>query len=450
MKRKYFTGFGAVFGFTLSRQLKSKQYIALTLIFAVLFFGGVSAIVVLPQVFGGTDEDAMEITLERVIFCDMTDTTGGGAWLAAGGEPFGNIIYEEADTVERAHAAADAHTLILLLENADGAYSFRVITPDGTALTDKDTGSFISYVNGAFRAELIRRSGIDPTVLAELVTPVAVGSADTSEPSGEGDTVGDARETVNMAMSYILIFLMYMMVLMYGQGAAMLVILEKTSKLMDYFLVSVKPASMILGKVLASAVSALLQVAAWLLSVILGLRFGIFAAKAMFGAASPALTEMLELTDGLWDMLNPGGVIIALLVMIAGFLLYCSMAAIGGAMASKPEDLASTNIIFTMSIVVSFLLSLYSGSSNGLVSTSEWLVYFPFTALLVTPGRALTGSISLLEGTVSVILVAATAFLFTIIAGKAYEMMTFYRGDPPKPTKLISMLRDFMKKKQDT
>jgi ABC-type Na+ efflux pump permease subunit len=134
--------------------------------------------------------------------------------------------------------------------------------------------------------------------------------------------------------------------------------------------------------------------------------------------------------------------------MIAvGFLFYCSLAAIGGSMASKPEDLASTNMIFTLAVVASFLISMFSGTSNGMVSTDKWLIYFPFTAILVTPGRAMTGAVTITEGIISILLVAVFAFFGVLLAGKIYEMMSFYRGNPPTPAKIIAMLRD--RKKTD-
>jgi hypothetical protein len=52
-----------------------------------------------------------------------------------------------------------------------------------------------------------------------------------------------------------------------------------------------------------------------------------------------------------------------------------------------------------------------------------------------------------LEGIISLLIVALTAFLFVLLAGKVYTLMSFYRGNPPTPKKLISML--FNRKKID-
>ena len=114
--------------------------------------------------------------------------------------------------------------------------------------------------------------------------------------------------------------------------------------------------------------------------------------------------------DGMFTI--PGAVL-ALLLVFGGFFLYCSLAAIGGSVAGKPEDLSSTNMIFALVLVVSFLAALYAGGlglgggpGNG-QTYAVWLDYVPFTAVLVTPSRVLLGEVSFGMGLVSLVLVCS-------------------------------------------
>jgi len=128
----------------------------------------------------------------------------------------------------------------------------------------------------------------------------------------------------------------------------------------------------------------------------------------------------------------------ALLVL----LLYCSLAGIGGAVAGKPEDLSSTNVVFTLILIASFFGCLASGGLNGLSSGSAWLDWIPFTSIMVTPSRILLGSVSLLKGLGCMLVVLATTLLLTVAGGRLYKTMVLYRGDLPGPKKLLEMLRD--------
>lgn len=447
--RKTFTGWQTVFSFTARRHMSGKMYVALTLILSLVFFAIMAGIIIIPNLLYKPDSKLDETSLTRVILCDPLSLTRGTGWLEEEGDGgfFAGVGYLEADSLEDAISRADPHTLILAVGGEGAALSFSLISPDDSELNAAEVSAFVSYVNAAYRNHLIKSSGIDPALIAGIYSSVNINepAAEPGEPDDPGpgyDPAGGFRTAAGMIFSYLVIFVMYMMIIFYGQGAAANVILEKSSKLMDLFLVSVKPAAMILGKVLATALAAFVQVISWGLGAFFGYAFGRFALGAFVASPSPAYLEIMSLLDALDGLFSPFGIITALLVMIAGFLLYCSIAAIGGAMASKPEDLSSTNLFFTLCIVASFLLSLYSGSSGGMVSSAKWLIYFPFTAILVTPGRALSGELTLLEGGISVALVALGAFLGIILAGKVYEMMSFYRGDPPKPAKILAILRD--------
>ncbi len=445
-KRGYFTGWRTVFSFSLGRQLRSRVYIALTVTVALLLFAGTIALIFAVNSDYDTDSPLTEASVRRVTLSDKTNKFADASWLSGGSELFSGIEYAPAQG-----QAADAlgelgeYDLLLVITEADGQYQIEIVKPERSGISSAELSEFSAHISIAFRAELIRRSGIDPASLSWLVAPVTTNVAKPSDIGAGGDDA--LRRNMSMAVSYVMIFIMYMLIMFYGQSAASSVILEKTSRLMDFFLVSVKPAAMILGKVLAAAAAALLQITVWIATLVGGIRLGVAALPRFFGSVSPEIEGILGLVSGIGAMFSPGGIAVALFMIAVGFLLYCSLAAIGGAMASKPEDLSSTNTIFSLTVVASFLLSMMAGSSGSMVSSEKWLIYFPFTAIMVTPGRAMTGEISYLEGAVSVILVAALAFLGVIVAGRIYEMMSFYRGNPPTPLKVFKMLRDGMSRK---
>lgn len=440
-KKNYLSGWRTVFTFTLNRQIRTTSYIALTVIIAILLFSGVFAGLFIANSSYVKKASLTESSIEKVTVCDQTGTFPGTGWLSSVNSGlFPDVTYTASESAENALASSGVYDLVLVISMENDSYRINIIKPEGTSLSGNEIAEFGNFVSTALRTELIKNSGIDPAALAWLAAPVT-SNVSTTEDIGE-TTADQMRKNINMAVSYIIIFVMYLLTMLYGQGAASVVILEKTSKLMDYFLVSVKPAAMILGKVLASAAAAFIQIAVWIAGALGGLKLALATLPAVFGSVSPDIEQFTGMLGGIGGFLTPGGIVIALVMIAVGFLLYCSLAAIGGSMASKPEDLSSTNMIFTLAVVASFLISMFSGTSGGLVSTDKWLIYFPFTAILVTPGRAMTGAVTITEGIISILLVAVFAFFGILLAGKIYEMMSFYRGNPPTPAKIFAMLRD--------
>ncbi len=130
-----------------------------------------------------------------------------------------------------------------------------------------------------------------------------------------------------------------------------------------------------------------------------------------------------------------------LLMLAAGMFLYCSLAAVGGALAGKPEDLSSTNAIFTLVLVASFFACLLAGGLNGLDGGSPWLDWIPFTAVMVTPARILLGSVSLVRGAASLALAVLTTLLITMAAGRIYRMLVLHKGDVPGWKTILKMIK---------
>lgn len=256
--------------------------------------------------------------------------------------------------------------------------------------------------------------------------------------TGEGEAMG----LLSMLLPFASLMLLYFLVLLYGQSMAASVILEKTSKLMDLFLVSVEPTAMVLGKVLATALAGLLQLAVWILSLMGGFAAGGALARQTAPGVTLPLLEVLRGAGRLAGLFSVPAMLEAVGLLLAGFLLYCSLSAIGGSLAGKAEDLSSTNVLFSLVLVVSFLCCMFAGDMDGMTSSARWLDYVPFTAVLVTPSRVLLGQTSLMGGLVSLVLVVACAGLLTALAGRVYRLMSLYKGNPPSLRRVLRMLRE--------
>ena len=449
MRKGFLSGWGKVFRFSLSRTVSGKGWKLLTLIPALLLLLCIPALVILLQDRGG-EEEVWDRTALRVVYV-ADETPGELDFRALNG--LGDPVYSGLDYVvcagpedALARTAGEPDSLILSLRREGDGYRLRVVLPEQSALDMGEAEHYAEFLNGYFGAILPLKSGLTPEQLAEVLEPVQTSTAQAAEilsgeESGDG-AAGEIREIADIILPYLNVMLLYFLVLFYGQGVASSVVLEKQSKLMDTFLLSLRPEAMILGKLLAGTLAGILQVLAWIAGAAGGVLLTSGLMHVLYPDAQMGFLLLLKQLGAL-GFFAPGPSILALLIIVGGFLLYCSLAAVGGALAGKQADLGSTNSLFTTLLVASFLISILGkGSSSGqIISDASWMNYVPFTAVLTLPSRLVLGEASALTGIVSLVIVLLFALAIAMLAGRLYTLLAFRKGDPPKIKEIPALLR---------
>lgn len=446
-------GFGKIFVFTFSCQVKNKSYLRGTVIFALL------CLLLPPVVMGALEylgshnmekessED--EIHVSQVFVSGQTEQKISDFSLLTqtGTEEFDRILYTLCSSSGEAlkKASEDPYSLILILEQNENSMEYRTLIPKGTSLDRKDAERMNAFWDNSIRAVFLQNAGVDPDSLTELMAPITTetGTAGEQQMSETDAALQNMKEILGYLLPYLNIMVLYFLILLYGQGVAANVIMEKTSKLMDTFLVTVRPTAMIFGKVFAVTAASIMQFVIVLICLAGGVAAGCAVVRAIHPDSDMLLLIFLDSLEPFQGMFTIPGVLLAVVMIISGFLLYCSLSAIGGSAAGKPEDLSSTNVLFTMVLVVSFLAALYAGGigENGNGSFAGWLDYVPFTSILVTPSRMILGEVSVAAALISLILVLLASAICMLLAGKVYRAMALYKGNPPTPARLVQMLR---------
>lgn len=460
--KKELKGFPKIFEFTFKQHVLSKGYKNATIIIGILCL--VLPIIIMAaseassmkknnvkgrlETGSGENTEYAASNVKQVFTVDNTATDKADLSIlnTIGRKGYDSISYESCDDIKKAEDKANksgGNAVIMVIDEKDGVYKVSIIKPENTKLKEEDIDSFQSFVSESFPIVLVQKSGLNNEQLMQISVPVDavshVGGAQGEDANG-GYTM--AKEVISMVLPYLNIMVLYFMILAYGQGVSNNVIMEKTSKLMDTFLIAVKPWAMVMGKVLAIALAGIVQLGVWIIGLTVGFSAGTYIVKTMNPHTEMGIIKLFETFGSMSGMFTIPGIIMAILIILSGFLLYCSIASIGGSMASKPEDLSSTNMVFTLALVISFLCTMYAGGMGGGMSSSEeWLNWFPLTAILVTPSRILVGQATLLTGFCSMVIVLICSVLIVVLAGNIYEMMALYRGNPPSIKKVIGMLR---------
>jgi ABC-2 type transport system permease protein len=262
------------------------------------------------------------------------------------------------------------------------------------------------------------------------------------------DSSGEVKETstgIAMAVAYILGFLMYMLVFIFGSQVMRGVIEEKTSRVVEVIISSVKPIQLMMGKIVGIALVGLTQFLIWILltmTIVTVLKSTILQKTDMTeisqnipqnimagdqqvtgttqtAAVSPKLAEFSKMFDN--AMNQPWGLIIICFIFyfITGYLLYASVfAAIGSAVDNETE---TQQFMLPVTIPIILALMVAMGTmQNPESSLSFWCSMIPLTSPIVMMARIPFG-VPYWQIAVSMILMLITFAAFVWMAAKVYR-----------------------------
>ncbi len=442
MKKLSLKNWTKVFSYTFKNIVRQKTYSVVSRLLAILFLLLPAVIMPIVQIY--SDYDTVYSCNANEIIVVMTDAFTNpleerylleAAYMDARFPDMSNLTYSTVSTLEEAGEKGKANDRsIILYVQKENFYSFNILLPEGSTLTNEDTSNYDSFLEVYHPFLFVPESSMSIYEIANLFLPIMDLEAD------EEDSMESIVEVLKIAIPYVIIMVLYFLVLFYVQNISGSVLLEKTSKLVDTMLLSVPPESMILGKIVAGALAAIMQFSLWLVSLLGGFAIGTALTKYINPETEMGLIQFIDSLDMFSGMFSISSVILAIVIILLGFYTYCGLAAIAGALASKQEDLASTQSICALTLVFSFILCLTGIMNEG--GTALWMDYVPFTAILIMPGKLLLAEATVTDGLISAAILAATCLVFTIVAGKIYRALVFYRGNLMKAKDVVKIILD--------
>lgn len=256
--------------------------------------------------------------------------------------------------------------------------------------------------------ERIQDSGISSDAIARLYAPINFQTE--IEGQAEGGIKGETHEEQiqNIMLVYILLFMLYFALVIYGSYVAQGVIEEKSSRIMEMMLAAVKPTTMMAGKIIGIGAVGITQFAIWI-SVGLGLLS--FKGGGMF--------ESLGLTLS-FEQVDPILFFYFGLFFILGFLMYAAIYAGLGSMVSRVEDAGQVVTPLTMLIVVAFMVAMFSLASPD----NPWIVslsHVPFFTPMLLFTRIVLTHVSPLSIVIGVGEMVLTIVILIWLAAKIYR-----------------------------
>lgn len=229
----------------------------------------------------------------------------------------------------------------------------------------------------------------------------------------------------NYFYAYMLIFIIYMMIIMYGQLIAMGITSEKSNRAIEVLVTSTNTNNLIFGKVIAGAIASIVQV-------------GVIMSSALI-----AYNVNSDVWNGILDNVFkiPTELIVTFAIFgILGYLFYSFIFGALGALVSKTEDIGSSIGPIVMIFVVVFFISIY-GLNNGDSTLIKVCSYIPFTSPMTMIVRVATGYATSIEFIISLLILIASIVLAGIGGAKIYRMATLMYGNPVKLKNALKLLK---------
>jgi ABC-2 type transport system permease protein len=248
-----------------------------------------------------------------------------------------------------------------------------------------------------------------------------------------------------VAVGYLIAFLLYMMIVIYGQTILRGVMEEKTTRVAEVVVSSVSTDTLLAGKVLGVGAVALTQVFAWLgLSFAMGtyvlplLLSGMAGpgAGAAGGGGAPSTAAMMAAIPSL----SLGAGLAMLGFFVLGFLFYASLFAAVGAMVNSPEDAQQASMP-VMLLLVSSIIFMTPILTNPSSVISRVMTLLPFSAPILMPLRMIVGSVPWYEVAASLAGVALAGLVAVWISARIYRVGLLMYGKRPSISELARWVR---------
>ena len=243
--------------------------------------------------------------------------------------------------------------------------------------------SISNQLENIIEKEKLKNSGIDIKLIESAKTKVNI---ETKLINAEGETISSSTEA-SMGIGFITGILIYMFIFMYGTMVMRGVIEEKTNRIVEIIISSVKPFQLMIGKILGVALVGLTQFLLWIILTIIISTFAeilfIDTEEIVNSVNQPnqsvLIGELVRLTGGI-DLLTI--FISFIFYFLFGYLMYSSLFAAVGSAVDAEADTQQFMLPITMPLILSFILiQPVMDNPDGLLAF--WLSMIPLTSPII-------------------------------------------------------------------
>lgn len=404
--------FGTILKFELKTYAKNKAFVGIT-IFLMLV---IAVVMFLPQITSlfSSGEATDTVNELPVMLVKVNDPA-------------------QADIVKNTFAASfDEHDVQITTDDVQTIKDSVLSGNVACAFAMNDATSFTYYVNNLSLYDTNPDTAI--RVLQQIYQMSAMLDSGMSEDAAAGamnvsitshvESLGK-NQAQNFFYTYIMIFALYMVIMLYGQMVSMSVATEKSSRAMEVLITSAKPLNMMFGKVLAACIAGLVQLIA------------VFGSAVLFYNINKSHWGDNMIIDALFNI-PPELFAYMLMFFLLGFLIYAFLYGAISSTVSKLEDVNTAVQPVTFLFLFGFIVVSFSMNS-GSVDTMLMQVcsYIPFTSPMAMFTRIAMSTVAWYEIVISTAILIVSTLGIGVLSAKIYRVGVLMYGTTPKLGTLI-------------
>ena len=403
------------------QRVRAKMFIISTILLPAVM----SLFIVVPAIILSIETPPMRVAvvdqtgrmysqLRQALFNDQQDSDSQNANTGSARPPrrsFSRFVLEEVD--------AKAQPLDQIRANLDQRMSARqldgyvILPPDflsrGEAeFASRNAGDMFSprvlqsAINRAAREQRLIEAHVDPKTRQELFRPVELQSVKPGAPGQE------ANNNASFALVFAIGFIMYLAILLYGQIILGAVIEEKETRIAEILFSSVRPFTLMMGKLVGVSLVALTQLTIW------GIAFSVFALYAVGSLASQGMPTTIP-------SLPFSHYIYFGLFFLLGYFIYGTIYALVGSMVTTAQEGGQLAMPIILMLVVSFYL-FWPVSRAPDSPFSFWVSMIPFSAPVSMLIRIVTQTPPFWQIALSLAIGFSTVLVIMWVASRIYRV----------------------------
>ncbi|MDE5643672.1 MAG: ABC transporter permease [Muribaculaceae bacterium] len=345
-------------------------------------------------------------------------------------------------------AEVNFQTVALSIEEAKADESFNGVLEIGKHIVDSPSDVRLythgpasmmveQYISGQIESDIeaIRLARYDIANLEQILNSI---HADVTLSTMRIDKADEETSSgLSYGMGMAMAFILYMIILMYGQMVMTSIIEEKNNRVLEIVVSSVKPSVLMAGKIIGVGLVAMTQILIWAGIV---LSFTVWVMPLVISSVAGSDADFAAVLSQLG---NAGYVAMLfaymILFLIGGYLFYASIYAAIGSAVDNIQDAGQLQMVAVLPILIGFILA-PSVLNNPMSGVAFWASIIPFTSPMVMMARIPFG-IPAWETILSLVLLYAAFIGLIWLAAKIYRVGIFMYGKKPTFSELIRWAR---------
>lgn len=439
MKKSNITGWKDVFTFTLIQTLKNKAFVISSMILLVLVMVSMPIISMITS--GGMSDVNSPSPVKKVYVKNETTLPDIDFQELLKDQRMSHIVFEAMQEDYKALSARiedkENESIILTIKESQDSFSLNFVKATKGPISDSSLQLLENSAARQFEIFKMKALGVKDEQLAmihaEVKTKVSMADVNGVEIVKEDTSIS----TSEYWFIYGLLFIVMMINIMASTQIASSIVTEKSTRVIEYLLMSVKPLAIMVGKIIAMLTAVVLQVISLVAVLVVSNKVS---SALSSGNGESVLSQYLP--KNIFQNLNIINFMFCLILIVLGMIFYATLAGLAGATVSRIEELNEGLMLFTFTNIIGAYIGigaagvLMAKGINGFVIFS---FLFPLSSPFILPGAILIGKASLPIAAAAIVLQVLFIILLFKFVAKVYETLILHNGNKIKIKELIKL-----------